>query len=123
MGTPNLEFFLLTMNKMKNKECKLVRKHVRNEVVMGVQFGEDKRPTTLLDLTPTLVVFAATHLDRESRVKEIYGSGYFEKFCEEYYDTRTTDIFKKLVPEEVWNKHVNAAKTYVMGHYHSLCME
>ena len=110
----------LNMNKYKNKKCKLVRIYDDGNLVMSADFGDESKPLPVFELTPTLIMFIATHLEHDGIIQEAFGGGYLEQFCEEYYETQTTEVFKRIISKEKWQNTAKAAHEYVVEHFNSL---
>ena len=77
---------------------------------MGVLF-EDKEGNidNVYGLTPTALVFLSSHLSNELLTSIIYDpseQNYFIDFMHEYYETQTTDIYKKIISKEQWDEAI-----------------
>lgn len=107
----------------KEKAVGFVRTNEFNKNVMslGVDFTKGPHKTEFVyGLTPTLLMFVASHMSREFQTEEVYNPGRFRRFCEEYYETETDNEYKKIVTPEMWQKAVDDAIEYIISHYNPL---
>lgn len=113
------------MKKYKDCECELINVMEDGHRHMGVAYV-DKRHHKLepeVELTPTLFMFVATHLCRKNAVEEVYGGGVLRRFAEDYYQTQTTDVYKKIVNKKYWDKVVEDARLWVIENFDPLQLE
>ena len=113
------------MNKHKNCECELIHVMQDGHKCMGVVYYDNgkKKLEPEVELTPTLLMFVATHLCRKNAVEEVYGSGVLRRFAEDYYQTQTTDVYKKIVDKKYWDKAVEDARLWVIENFDPLQLE
>ena len=99
----------------------LVKTREFSDISMGVDFTKGNRaPELVYGLTPTILMFVATHMSRELQTEEMYNPGHFRRFCEEYYETEPNDEYKKIVTPEIWNKAIDDAINYIRENYNAL---
>ena len=102
---------------INTKQFLLVREMENGKRIVGVDFLWNKRKTFFVPvLSPTLLMFVAMHLEERLAMEEVYGNGYFERFCEEYYDEQN-DVFKNIFPASVWEKAAKDARQQMIEKY------
>ena len=91
---------------------------------MGVDFTDGRNKTAFVyGLTPTILMFIATHLSREEQTREVYNPGGFRRFCELYYENEPSQEYKQIVTPEMWNKAIDDAVEHIVSNYQVRTME
>lgn len=92
------------------------------DIAYGIDFTKGRHDTAFVYfLTPTLLMYVASHMSRQLKVKELYNPGDFKNFCDEYYAhiVTTEQSYNKIITPDIWKKGVDNALNYIRENFDS----